>query len=589
MPPLPTAPSKSPLKELGAQKLTQPSPKIIQNNIALNGSQQNLKNIKTPSINGTQTKLKNIQNSTSNGTQEAQRLNGTLPPLAPNAKRFTTLKKSHTTNLDEKIEQASQKNMFQARPLKSVQTLNSNARNVTQNGVRKSRFENETDLGKISDGMQSEVEKIKNRLQGLRSSSIGPIGLKNDYAQNNIKKNPNVIANTKNLSTNGYSKTQASGDFNKFSAGVENDMQELKNRLQNIRSSSVGPKDDPKKPENGFINHLRLYRGSKTSPKLSEDTISENNQNFQEFRRRLGIRSSSLGPRGDFLATRTIPEDTISEGNVFRTPRRPRSGERTSRMIEKDMNNQIRKLQGIRSASVGATLARINQGLPKTQNKTENLPKSGNIRSSSVGSLNGYPNLRARSLGPCYGSNTSLNTISRSISPCSSIISESSTAPRRIFPQIGASVGDLSELDQKEQSPVVFDANLSFVIGCKSQVRENIKPMAAHLDKDTASNLLAAKISDFLKRTDHVMDEWREMGHKEDDRTWTGNTSLNAEERRVLHRSRSATNIMLKGYQYFSRASSVARSNSVTREMRDMSEDRFTDMTDFDEVIAVIA
>lgn len=79
------------------------------------------------------------------------------------------------------------------------------------------------------------------------------------------------------------------------------------------------------------------------------------------------------------------------------------------------------------------------------------------------------------------------------------------------------------------------------------------------------------------------MDEWKELGHREDDddaNTWTGyhNMRRNAEERRVLGRSRSATNIMFKGFQYFSRASSVSRAASV------ISEDRYTDLTDFDEV-----
>lgn len=79
-----------------------------------------------------------------------------------------------------------------------------------------------------------------------------------------------------------------------------------------------------------------------------------------------------------------------------------------------------------------------------------------------------------------------------------------------------------------------------------------------------------------------MMDEWKDLGHRDEgeDNTWAGyyNVRRNAEERRVLGRSRSATNIMIKGFQYFSRASSVSRAASV------FSEDRLTDMTDFDEV-----
>lgn len=94
------------------------------------------------------------------------------------------------------------------------------------------------------------------------------------------------------------------------------------------------------------------------------------------------------------------------------------------------------------------------------------------------------------------------------------------------------------------------------------------------------------------------MDEWKSMGHKDDENSDREARSLslrkNAEDRRVLGRSRSATNIMIKGFQYYSRSNSVCRSNSMCRSTnsmcpsnssltRDMSEDRMTDR-DFDEV-----
>lgn len=84
------------------------------------------------------------------------------------------------------------------------------------------------------------------------------------------------------------------------------------------------------------------------------------------------------------------------------------------------------------------------------------------------------------------------------------------------------------------------------------------------------------------------MDEWKTIGrHKNyDDSSEREVRSLsmqkNAEDRRILGRSRSATNILIKGFQYFSRANSVCRSNSSLT--RDLSEDRLSDRTDFDEV-----
>lgn len=124
---------------------------------------------------------------------------------------------------------------------------------------------------------------------------------------------------------------------------------------------------------------------------------------------------------------------------------------------------------------------------------------------------------------------------------------------------------------------MVFDANLTFVLGCKTNLKQNFKAVPAHRDRDTVSNALSNKIADFLDRTDHVMDEWKSMGHKEDGKRRTAESvRRNAEDRRNIGRSSSATNILIKGFQYFSRASSCNRS-SMTREL---SEDRTETLAD---------
>lgn len=158
---------------------------------------------------------------------------------------------------------------------------------------------------------------------------------------------------------------------------------------------------------------------------------------------------------------------------------------------------------------------------------------------------------------------------SPSLSTCSNS-TRSCATPRRVFPQTPVRI-DLDDLEDKEEAPVVFDANLTFVLGCKTNLKQNFKPVPAHRDRDTVSNVLSNKIADFLERTDHVMDEWKSMGHKEDGtRRTVESIRRNAEDRRNIGRSSSATNILIKGFQYFSRASSCNRS-SVTREA---SEDR---------------
>lgn len=143
----------------------------------------------------------------------------------------------------------------------------------------------------------------------------------------------------------------------------------------------------------------------------------------------------------------------------------------------------------------------------------------------------------------------------------------SGSVPRRIFPQQSNGTPDLEDLRMREQSPVVFDANLTFVLGTKSKMKHNFKALPAHLDADTASNLLSNKIEDFLKRTDHVMDEWKGMGHKDEDEDF----QLKRTSRRPLGRSSSAANIMIKGFQYFSRGNSAGNSRSSVS--RDFGED----------------
>ncbi|KPJ07537.1 hypothetical protein RR48_05027 [Papilio machaon] len=203
------------------------------------------------------------------------------------------------------------------------------------------------------------------------------------------------------------------------------------------------------------------------------------------------------------------------------------------------------------------------------------LGTCGSILTSRSPSPSSYSSIRSStSQYSTCSSNGTFVPLSRSSSMNSTLYDRTTPTPRRMYPQTcdNSNRVDLIELRSKEQSPVVFDANLSFVLGCNKQpIRQKFKPIAAHLEEGTSSNYLSSKIDNFLRRTDHVMDEWRRLGHKD-------------ESDRTIGRSKSATNIMIKGFTMFSRSGS--RASSVCRSNRGISEDRTT-VSELDELSEV--
>lgn len=160
---------------------------------------------------------------------------------------------------------------------------------------------------------------------------------------------------------------------------------------------------------------------------------------------------------------------------------------------------------------------------------------------------------------------------------------KTSVHPYRVFPQSasGQSSEDIDRvMKQLEPSPVVFDANMSFFLGTtKQNVRQNMRPSPAHTEPETASNYLSSRISDFLSRTDHVMDEWK--GLKKD--KCSDKLSLverDRERKQVVGRSRSATNIMVKGYQILQSnqlpPTSRSRPSSLCRDASSVASDTDT-------------
>ncbi|XP_058974006.1 unconventional myosin-XVIIIa isoform X8 [Musca domestica] len=219
--------------------------------------------------------------------------------------------------------------------------------------------------------------------------------------------------------------------------------------------------------------------------------------------------------------------------------------------------------------------------------------------------INGVNNLRSsaerlrlvtRSPSPSLSIRSSS---SRASSVCSSVASRSSmsrlqTPPRRIFPQtyVAGDPLDAYEMRHLEQSPVVFDGNLSFVLGCHKQpVRQSLRPSPSFEEPRTASAVLSEKIQNFLKRTDHVQEEWVAYGRRSratstssratptnslyDDTYDTINLIERQRERNSMERcpsvgrTKSSQNILTKAFQMTKAMPRISssRSNSMAREI----------------------
>lgn len=236
------------------------------------------------------------------------------------------------------------------------------------------------------------------------------------------------------------------------------------------------------------------------------------------------------------------------------------------------------------------SMSNLTNGLPsspdsaKILTKRPPLPPHFNKRSTNKRHVSGNSSLSMRSPSPCSISSSasyrakSLSARMRSPSVASSRSgsqldsSSFSIPPRRTYPRENTRSPSMEKVLVKEQAPVVFDASLNFVLGCERQrVKQSFRPTASHLEPSTASSYLSSKISQFLKRTDHIMDEWRSLGHRDDANDETISLSRD-KPRGIIGRSQSATNIMIRGYQYYSRASSVTKSPS-RRSLSRTSED----------------
>lgn len=212
------------------------------------------------------------------------------------------------------------------------------------------------------------------------------------------------------------------------------------------------------------------------------------------------------------------------------------------------------------------------------------LPRSRTPTNIDVNNNNSFLSLSRNSSLQSIDSLSSFRSISPSLSLNSSTGSITSTnsrqlrslTPRRIFPQTYTprKTIDLAELKTLDTASTVFDGKISFVLGCKNQrIRQEFRSSPAHLSEtETASRYLSDKIRDFLKRTDHVTEEWNNHCKTVSNSRKSCDMISFIEEQRNqiddprLARSKSVTNIMIKGYQMMKNLPPTERSNSVCRE-----------------------
>lgn len=183
----------------------------------------------------------------------------------------------------------------------------------------------------------------------------------------------------------------------------------------------------------------------------------------------------------------------------------------------------------------------------------------------------------SRSPSPACSNSThrSSSSLSNYDSWQSSDSSRSKSTPHRQFPQTYTDHKiDVHEFYKMEQSPVVYDANLSFVLGMKQPLKQSLRASPAHSEKSTASSYLSDQIANFLKRTDHVMEEWSALGRKKDD-TVSYIERQREERGNSVGRSKSATNILVRGFQLINSQPSLRR--SCSRDIPDIPNDHTDD------------
>ncbi|XP_069965833.1 uncharacterized protein Mhcl isoform X6 [Bactrocera oleae] len=268
---------------------------------------------------------------------------------------------------------------------------------------------------------------------------------------------------------------------------------------------------------------------------------------------------------------------------------------------------------GYGSNGVSSSVSSASSLSSRTSDFLSTTGSSGNaIRSSGSERLR---MLSQRSPSPALSTSSRCSSLSTSYATSMtngrSTSSRLTTPPRRVFPQTYTRGDplDVYQMHNLEPSPVVFDANLSFVLGCKKQpVHQTLRPSPSYEDPRTTSAYLSEKIQNFLRRTDHVQEEWTALGRRtrrvasvgptgsvcgslDSGRTTPTNSAYDdfdtislierQRERNSMERSssvgrtRSSQNILTKAFQLSKTLphTPTSRSNSVARELSVADDD----------------
>lgn len=255
--------------------------------------------------------------------------------------------------------------------------------------------------------------------------------------------------------------------------------------------------------------------------------------------------------------------------------------------------------------------------LPKLDTSVVNASSAYSFNENYTRSSSDRLRLLTRSPSPALSTKSTssrTSSIGSSIPTTRSSLSRLQTPPRRVFPQTYTQGNqfDAYEIRNLEQSPVVFDANLSFVLGCRKQpVHQSFRPSPSFEDSRTASAFLSEKIQNFLKRTDHVQEEWSALGKRSRNRSAASNINSrgttptnsiyddsdplsetislierqrerNSMERcPYVRRTQSSQNILTKAFQLSKvlPKTPTSRPNSLARDILDLNDDTEDDLT----------
>ncbi|XP_037728313.1 unconventional myosin-XVIIIa isoform X7 [Drosophila subpulchrella] len=270
--------------------------------------------------------------------------------------------------------------------------------------------------------------------------------------------------------------------------------------------------------------------------------LESNRSEKQKFLARV-LAAMNGGPRSGVLASQnnnnnssgsSLNSTLSGSAPLARPPKPPPSQARKQiRLLPKQREQSPVLTNGhtIRSATT-TTLNTTSKYTSKTSSSTS---LSSSLLGNNKDTESPYEISLKLPLNSVAGADSSdrLRLVNRSPSPAYSVSSRCSTQssisnyntssrlqtpPRRVFPQSytrGSGGCDPYEMRQLESSPVVFDGNLSFVLGCQRQpVHQSMRASPSFEDPRTSSAYLSEKIQNFLKRTDHVQEEWTAMGRR---------------------------------------------------------------------------